>query len=209
MIRPPPAHARLGLCLALVLGACGRGTSGDGAGAVDAVPPADTVVLETTAGEIVIALENARAPITVENFLLHVRSGFYDGVVFHRVESGFVIQAGEVDLENRKRVSPVFPIQSEATNGLKNRRGTVAMARTGDPHSATSQFFINLSDNAKLDHRDASPAGFGYAVFGRVIAGMDAVDSIARIPTAPRRTYAHFPVVPVSITRARITSRRD
>jgi len=168
----------------------------------------DTVMFETTAGRIVMELENELAPISVENFLLHVRSGFYDGLVFHRVEPGFVIQAGEVDPDMRKRISSVFPIENEATNGLKNLRGTVAMARTGDPHSATSQFFINLADNAKLDFTAQTATGWGYAVFGRVIEGMDAVDSITRISTTRQRTYAHLPIAPPVITHASIVSGR-
>lgn len=171
---------------------------------------ADTVVLETTLGRVVIALENERAPISVENFLLHVRSGFYDGLVFHRIEDGFLIQAGEVDTLFRKRTSPVFPIENEADNGLSNARGAVGMARTGDPHSATSQFYINLVDNAsKLDFREATTAGWGYAVFGAVVEGMSAVDSMARLSTEARsRLYGHFPVDPPAITRAYIATAR-
>ncbi len=172
---------------------------------VAAVVRQDTVILETTAGDIVIALDAERAPISVENFLLHVRSGFYDGLVFHRVEAGFVIQTGEVDAENRKRVSTVFPIENEARNGLVHGRGTVGMARSSGPHSATSQFFVNLSDNTeKLDFKEATATGWGYAVFGAVVSGMDVVDSIARIPTRRQRAYANFPTKPVFISRAYI-----
>ena len=190
-----------------VVAACTSEESSSDEAAVDAAA-ADTVVMETTLGRIVIELDNERAPVSVENFLLHVRSGFYDGVVFHRIESGFVAQAGEVDSEGRKRISPVFPIENEAANGLHNLRGTVAMARGGDPHSATSQFFFNLVDNAKLDYTASTATGWGYAVFGRMIEGLDVMDSIARLPTVRRRTYPHFPTEPPVITRAHITTEQ-
>ncbi len=192
--------------LAVVV-ACTGEESGSDELAVDVVA-ADTVVMETTLGRIVIELDNERAPVSVENFLLHVRSGFYDGVVFHRIESGFVAQVGEVDTEGRKRISPVFPIENEAANGLHNLRGTVAMARGGDPHSATSQFFFNLVDNAKLDYTASTATGWGYAVFGRVIEGLSVMDSIARVPTVRRRTYPHFPTEPPVITRAYIMTEQ-
>lgn len=197
------------LCLLAVAtaAACTSGGSRSEEAVIDAVV-ADTVVMETSLGRIVIELDNEHAPVSVENFLLHVRSGFYDGVVFHRIESGFVAQAGEVDNEGRKRISPVFPIENEAANGLHNLRGTVAMARGGDPHSATSQFFFNLVDNAKLDYTAATPTGWGYAVFGRIVEGMDVMDAIARRPTERRRTYAHFPVDPPVITRASVATER-
>ena len=191
-----------------VLAACAPGDSDTG-GKEAAAAHQDTVVMETNIGRIVIALENEAAPVSVENFLLHVRSGFYDGVLFHRVEPGFIVQAGELDNDGRKRVSPVFPIQSEANNGLRNLRGTVGMARTGDPHSATSQFFINLVDNAKLDYTEPTPTGWGYAVFGRVVEGMDVVDSIARVPTTRRRTYPNYPTAPVVISRAHIATEQQ
>lgn len=169
----------------------------------------DTVVLETVAGAITVELFNDAAPASVDNFLLHVRSGFYDGLVFHRVEPQFVIQLGELDTAGNKRISPVFPIENEAANGLSNARGTLGMARTADPHSATSQFYFNLVDNAaKLDFKDSTDQGFGYAVFGQVVNGMDVVDSIARVPTRRTRAYPFLPTVPMVVTRARIVSGR-
>ncbi len=205
----------LSRCSAIVVllglaAACGPGERGESAPEEAATIPADTVVLETTVGRIVIALENEKAPRSVENFLLHVRSKFYDGLVFHRIEPGFVVQTGEVNAQGGKRSSTVFPIESEADNGLKNLRGTVAMARTADPHSATSQFFINLTDNAKLDFTEKTATGWGYTVFGKVVDGMDALDSIARIPTTVRgRSYRHFPTDPPVITRAYIATRSN
>jgi cyclophilin family peptidyl-prolyl cis-trans isomerase len=166
----------------------------------------DTAVLETSKGNIVIELDPSRAPETVANFLKHVRAGYYNGLIFHRIESGFVIQAGAVTEEARERSSSVFPVRNEAQNGLKNARGTVAMARTGDPHSATSEFFINLRDNVRLDHTAPTLDGWGYAVFGRVIAGMDVVDAIAATPITRRGIYRSFPTEPTVIRRATVGS---
>jgi cyclophilin family peptidyl-prolyl cis-trans isomerase len=142
-----------------------------------------TVVrLETTFGAIVLTLDRTHAPRSVENFLQYVRAGFYDGTIFHRVIDGFVVQGGGFSRDyERQRTTP--PIANEADNGLYNKRGTVAMARTSDPDSATSQFFINLKDNAFLDHQARTPAGWGYAVFGRVTDGMAVVDKIAAAET--------------------------
>lgn len=140
------------------------------------------VALDTSQGTIVVELYEAKAPATVTNFLDYVDSGFYDGTVFHRVIAGFMIQGGGFDDElNQKKTRS--PIPNEADNGLKNERGTLAMARTSDPDSATAQFFINLTDNTSLDHRGKTPRGWGYAVFGRVIEGMEVVDRIARLKT--------------------------
>ncbi|MFW6375285.1 MAG: peptidylprolyl isomerase [Guyparkeria sp.] len=151
------------------------------------------VRLQTNHGPIVIELFDEKAPATVDNFVAYVRDGFFDGTIFHRVIPGFVIQGGGFT-EDFERKSTRAPVENEADNGLKNRRGTLSMARTSDPDSATSQFFINLEDNASLDQR---PGNAGYAVFGRVVEGMDTVDAIAAIPTgaagpfrqdAPRET---------------------
>jgi cyclophilin family peptidyl-prolyl cis-trans isomerase len=131
-----------------------------------------------------------------------VRAHFYDGLIFHRIEPTFVVQAGAVTEEAGQRTSTVFPVRNEAQNGLKNLRGTVAMARTADPHSATSEFFINLKDNAGLDYRAATIEGWGYAVFGRVIEGMAVVDAIAATPTTRRGTYRTYPTEPTVIRRA-------
>jgi len=166
--------------------------------------PYDTVILETSRGRIAIELNRERAPVAVANFERHVRAGFYDGLIFHRIAPGFVIQAGRV-MENRaERTSQAPPITNEADNGLRNLRGTVAMARTDYPHSATSEFFINLKDNAKLDFREATYEGFGYAVFGRVIEGLDVVDAIAATKPVRRGMYAEFPTDPTVIRRAHL-----
>lgn len=159
-----------------------------------------TVVIETSMGSITVELFPDRAPLTVENFLTYAKSGFYDGTIFHRVIRGFMIQGGGLtpDLQ-RKPTRP--PIKNEATNGLKNTRGTVAMARTSEVDSATSQFFINTVDNPFLDHKGPQPKDFGYAVFGRVVAGMDVVDRIEQVKTGP----GDVPVEPVVIKTVRVT----
>jgi cyclophilin family peptidyl-prolyl cis-trans isomerase len=163
-----------------------------------------TVELNTSAGAIRIELYADKAPITAANFLRYVKDRFYDGLVFHRVIDGFMIQGGGYypDLREKKGDRP--PIQNEAGNGLKNQTGTLAMARTSDPHSATAQFFINVADNAFLDFREPSRAGFGYAVFGKVTQGMEVVMRIAHTPTGPGGPFAkdvpRQPVVIESIT---------
>ncbi|MBD3671443.1 MAG: peptidyl-prolyl cis-trans isomerase [Gammaproteobacteria bacterium] len=142
------------------------------------------VSIQTNVGDIVVALDADKASRTVANFLEYARSGFYRNTIFHRVIGGFMIQGGGYDTEfNRKSTRP--PVLNEANNGLLNLRGTIAMARTFDPHSATSQFFINLVDNDFLNHRMETPADWGYAVFGKVVKGMDVVDAIARQQTGP------------------------
>ncbi len=157
-----------------------------------------TVVMTTSHGDITIDLDAEKAPITVENFLRYVDEGFFDGTVFHRVIPGFMIQGGGMteDMQEKKNHAP---IKNEADNGLKNLRGTLAMARTADVNSATSQFFINLSDNAFLDH---GARDFGYAVFGRVAEGMDVVDAIAAVRTGNRGMHQDVPVEPVTIIKA-------
>ncbi|RMF86835.1 MAG: peptidyl-prolyl cis-trans isomerase, partial [Nitrospirae bacterium] len=156
----------------------------------------------TTAGTIAVELYPDKAPKTVENFLAYVDSGFYDGTLFHRVVKGFVIQGGGFTKGmHPKETRP--PIPNEADNGLRNERGTVAMARTYQPHSATSQFYINLVDNPALDHRDKSLRGWGYCVFGRVIEGMEVVDAIAKLPTGTRHGYRDVPLEDVVILKAR------
>lgn len=144
---------------------------------------ADPVVdVTTNHGTFTIQLDPAKAPASVANFLQYVDSGHYDGTIFHRVIATFMIQGGGYDQMYEKK--PVrAPIQNEADNGVKNKRGTVAMARTGDPHSATAQWFVNVVDNAFLDHKAKDAQGWGYAVFGRVIEGMDVVDTIKAVPT--------------------------
>jgi cyclophilin family peptidyl-prolyl cis-trans isomerase len=169
-------------------------------GAVPQPAPGNpVVVIETSAGTITAELFKDRAPVSVENFLRYVREGHYSGTIWHRVVSGYVIQGGgyTADLVE-KSTRP--PIQNEATNGLSNQRGTLAMARTRQARSATSQFYINLANNPSLDHRGYSPDDFGYAVFGRVLQGMDVVDRIGAVRTASRDGMETVPVTPVLIT---------
>ncbi len=156
------------------------------------------VVLETTMGTIKIELLPGKAPETAKNFLNYVNAGFYNGTIFHRVIPNFMIQAGGI-LPNLMQKTPNPPIKNESKNGLKNLRGTVAMGRRGDPHSATSHFFINVTDNP---HLDAPAGGWGYAVFGRVISGMDVVDKIQKVKTTTKGQMQDVPVEPVIITRA-------
>ena len=161
---------------------------------------APQVELKTTMGTIVLELDPDRAPETVKNFQQYVQSGHYNGTVFHRVIPGFMIQGGgfTADLGHTPTRET---IRNEANNGLKNAVGTIAMARTSDPHSATAQFFINVVDNPALDYREGN---FGYAVFGKVVSGMDVVQSIATVPTAARPPHQNVPVKPVVIESARV-----
>ena len=147
------------------------------------------VSVETNFGTFTIALDGARAPKTVANFLAYVDRAHYDGTIFHRVIDGFMVQGGGFD-ERYEKKSTLAPVQNEADNGLKNTRGTVAMARTSDPHSATAQFFVNVADNAFLDHRGKTDRDWGYTVFGKVDAGMDVVDAIKALPTAAGGPFA-------------------
>ncbi|MCG6859829.1 MAG: peptidyl-prolyl cis-trans isomerase [Chromatiaceae bacterium] len=142
------------------------------------------VLIETNKGSITVELDRDKAPKTVDNFLGYVDEGFYDGTIFHRVIDGFMIQGGGFD-QNMKQKPTHDPIENEADNGLQNQRGTIAMARTGDPNSATAQFFINHKDNDFLNHKSKDRRGWGYAVFGKVTQGMDVVDEIATTRTGP------------------------
>lgn len=161
------------------------------------------VRLETTMGVIVLELNPRLAPRTVANFLQYVNDGFYDGTLFHRVIQGFMIQGGGLtEAMERKPTRP--PIANEADSGLKNRRGSIAMARTGDPHSATAQFFINTVDNPSLDFRGKSAQGWGYCVFGRVVQGMDVVAAIEAAPTGRRAGRRDVPLQPVLIRKAAV-----
>jgi peptidyl-prolyl cis-trans isomerase A (cyclophilin A) len=163
------------------------------------------VVIQTSAGDISVELNRDKAPKTVESFLSYVQSGFYKGTIFHRVIKGFMIQGGGFTATmERKQTKP--PIQNEAGNGLKNERGTIAMARTSDVNSATSQFFINTVNNSRLNHTGEAPEQFGYAVFGKVIEGMDVVDKIEQAPTATKGGYNDVPVQPITITGMRLKS---
>jgi peptidyl-prolyl cis-trans isomerase A (cyclophilin A) len=179
------------LCAALTLGAATASAQG----------AAPRVALETSEGRIVLELAPKEAPKTVDNFLAYVKAGHYDGTVFHRVIPNFMIQGGGFGPDMAERSTrPPIPIESK--NGLKNARGTVAMARRADPNSATAQFFINVVDNASLDH--PSFDGHGYAVFGKVVEGMDVVDKIKAVPTGSRGQYQNVPLTPVTIKSARI-----
>lgn len=161
------------------------------------------VKLETTKGDILIALDEERAPETTANFLQYVRDGHYDGTIFHRVIDGFMIQGGGFDREmNQKQTRP--PIRNEAENGLKNEAYTIAMARTSDPHSATAQFFINVKDNDFLNFTSRTPQGWGYAVFGKISAGREVVDAIKSVPTGSRGGHRDVPLEPVVILKASI-----
>ena len=164
------------------------------------------VVLETNKGTIVLELDRAKAEKTVDSIVLHVTEEFYDGLIFHRVIPGFMIQVGSFTPQMAQRQSSVPELMNEADNGLKNVRGSVAMARISDPHSAKSQFFINLADNGQLDHTSKSPGGWGYTVFGHVIEGMEVVDSIAAVRTQTVGPYDDVPVEAVVIERAYIRS---
>lgn len=158
----------------------------------------EQVVIATNRGDITVALDGDKAPVTVANFLAYVDAQHYNDTIFHRVIDDFMIQGGNFTVDMvAKQTRP--PIKNEATNGLRNKRGTIAMARTGVVDSATSQFFINLKDNAFLDHRDKTPRGYGYAVFGRVIDGMDVVDRIGASPTGTYQRFRDVPVEPVII----------
>ena len=147
------------------------------------------VKMVTSKGDIVIELYADKAPVTVENFLRYVNDSAYDGTIFHRVIKGFMNQGGGFTPDLQKRPAKYPPIKNEADNGLKNKRGSIAMARTSDPNSATNQFFINTADNDFLDHKSKSMQGWGYAVFGQVTEGMDVVDSIASVKTGARGPF--------------------
>jgi len=161
------------------------------------------VVVDTSMGKFKAELCPEKSPGTVANFLKYVESGFFDGLVFHRVIPQFMIQGGGMDAAMKEKRSS-SPIKNEAKTDVRNMRGTLAMARTNDLHSATSQFFVNLVDNSFLDHKDESVRGFGYCVFGKVVEGMDVVDSMARSKTTTKGPYADVPVTPVVINSIRL-----
>jgi peptidyl-prolyl cis-trans isomerase B (cyclophilin B) len=158
------------------------------------------VLFETTMGQIKIELDAQNAPNTSENFLAYVDDGYFVGTTFHRVIPNFMVQGGGITEDMQDKPSKHAPIQNEANNGLKNDRGTLAMARTGDPHSATSQFFINHADNAFLNHTAESQQGWGYAVFGKVVEGMDVVDEMAKVATGNKGGHQNVPLEPITIT---------
>lgn len=161
------------------------------------------VKFTTSLGEILIELYPDDAPITVDNFVKYVESGFYDGTIFHRVIPDFVVQGGGM-LPGMQQKSTREPIKNEADNNLKNLAGTLSMARTNDPHSATSQFFINLKNNEFLDHRNKTPAGWGYAVFAKVVEGMDVVDKMAAAKTTTFGPHGDVPVDDIVVIKAEI-----
>ncbi len=172
-------------------------------GAVLACAAKNPVVeMKTSMGTVEIELYKTQAPVTVNNFLKYVDSGFYDGTIFHRVINNFMIQGGGFVSGMRQKACSA-PIKNEAANGLKNSRGTLAMARTMDVNSATAQFFINVKDNAFLDYRDSSARGFGYCVFGRVVKGMDVVDRIKNVATGNSGYFQNVPVKDVVIISVR------
>jgi peptidyl-prolyl cis-trans isomerase B (cyclophilin B) len=183
-----------GLMVSLILG------TGPGARAERGHP---LVKLETSLGDITLELYPDKAPVTVANFLEYVKAGFYNGTIFHRVINGFMIQGGGLDAQMHPKPTRA-PIKNEADNGLKNDAYTVAMARTGDPNSATAQFFINVANNTFLNHTAKTPQGWGYAVFGKVIKGREVVDKIKAVPTTNRGPYQNVPQQPITIIKATV-----
>ena len=160
------------------------------------------VVFETSHGNIEVELFEDKAKDTVNNFLSYVDEGFYDGTIFHRVINNFMIQGGGFTKEMKQKATK-DPVKNEADNGLANERGTLAMARTSDPHSATAQFFINVKDNSFLNHTAKTPSGWGYTVFGKVVGGMDVVDKIKLVETKNSGPYQNVPAEPVVIKKAK------
>jgi cyclophilin family peptidyl-prolyl cis-trans isomerase len=161
------------------------------------------IQFETTHGSFKVELYPKEAPLTVENFLAYVDAGYFDGTIFHRIVPGFVIQGGGLTKDFQTKAGGRAPIKNEATNGLKNLRGSLSMARTSDINSATSQFFVNLQDNAFLDHTGTRPDTYGYAVFGRVTDGLATIDAIAKVRTGSRQRYQDAPMDDVIIQSAR------
>jgi len=161
------------------------------------------VLLKTNKGDITLCLDAVKAPKTVANFLQYVKAGHYDGTIFHRVINNFMIQGGGMGV-GMKEKSTGTPVENEANNGLKNERGTVAMARTSDPHSATAQFFINVNDNDFLNHTAPSAQGWGYAVFGKVTDGLDVVDTIRKVKTGNAGFHQDVPAEDVIIEKASV-----
>jgi peptidyl-prolyl cis-trans isomerase A (cyclophilin A) len=185
--------------LVVIAGALCLSLAGSGVQAGEGKSP--VVLMSTSLGDIKIELNEAKAPITVKNFLAYVNSKFYDGTIFHRVIPNFMIQGGGFDKDMHQKPTNAA-IKNEADNGLKNDTGTIAMARTGDPNSATAQFFINVVDNAGLNR--PKPDGYGYAVFGKVIEGMEVVKKIENVKTTTKMPYQNVPVDPVIIKSVRV-----
>jgi peptidyl-prolyl cis-trans isomerase B (cyclophilin B) len=167
---------------------------------LDSATDSPSVVFETSAGNFTVQLNAEAAPLSVANFLQYVENGFYNGTIFHRVISNFMIQGGGFTVDMTKKATRT-PIINEADNGLKNKVGTIAMARTNAPHSATSQFFINVEDNGSLNHRAKNSRGWGYAVFGEVTEGLSVVEAIKTVPVGPRAGHQHMPLEAIIIQR--------
>jgi peptidyl-prolyl cis-trans isomerase B (cyclophilin B) len=187
-------------CLALALSVWGAGAQ---AQAAEGVP---VIKLQTTLGDIVLELDAEKAPITVKNFLQYVREGHYDGTIFHRVIDNFMIQGGGFD-PDMKQLPTRTPIKNEADNGLKNDKYTIAMARTPNPHSASSQFFINTKNNDFLNFTAPTSQGWGYAVFGRVVEGFEVVDAIGKVETGTAGIHSDVPIQDVIISKAEIVEK--
>lgn len=168
-----------------------------------AASPAKRVLIQTSMGNITVELNQQKAPVTVKNFLKYVNQKFYNGTIFHRVMPGFMIQGGGFTKKMVEKTG-YAPIQNEAANGLNNDRGTIAMARTSNPNSATSQFFINLTDNQFLNYTSPTAQGYGYTVFGKVISGMKVVDKIAAVKTGSLGMYNNVPVLPIIIKHIKV-----
>ena len=192
---------KMALCsfaLAFVLNSCSKKTD-------EAVMPIieetsmTQITIKTSMGDIHLELDGDKAPITVENFVSIAKSGYYEGTIFHRVINGFMVQGGGLNADMSNKSSGTAPIQNEANNGLANDRGTVAMARTMEPHSATGQFFINHKDNGFLNHTGENAQGWGYAVFGKVTEGMDVVDAIADVATGSSGGHQDVPLEVITI----------
>ena len=165
----------------------------------NAAAPLPKVKIETSMGDIVVELNSEKAPKTVSNFLFYVKSGFYNDTIFHRVINGFMIQGGGHTADMQEKPNSKKPVVNEAANGLRNEPYTIAMARTNDPDSATAQFFINVANNDFLNHKNNTPQGYGYAVFGKVVQGQDVVDRIKAVPTGNAGQYQDVPKSPVVI----------
>ena len=198
---------KMALCsfaLAFVLNSCSKKTD-------EAVMPIieetsmTQITIKTSMGDIHLELDGDKAPITVENFVSIAKSGYYEGTIFHRVINGFMVQGGGLNADMSNKSSGTAPIQNEANNGLANDRGTVAMARTMEPHSATGQFFINHKDNGFLNHTGENAQGWGYAVFGKVTEGMDVVDAIADVATGSSGGHQDVPLEVINIESVTVT----
>ena len=191
------------LALFLCLMAAPLMAVGFGFSSAHAATPDPAVKLETNYGDIIVRLDARKAPISTANFVQYVKSGFYDGTVFHRVIKSFMIQGGGFTPDLKQKETRAA-IRNEADNGLKNKKYTIAMARTGEPHSATAQFFINTKDNDFLDFKSQTPQGWGYAVFGKVLKGQEVVDKIAAVTTGKKGYYDDVPMENVIIKKAGI-----